>query len=313
MKRFIQEYLLENWSLKATAILLALILWLFVRGEPGIERVVTVPLEVQVPRHMEITNDRLTSVEVTLRGAAFSSIWLSQPLPTCIIDLQGAKEGEHVITLTPDNVKTPRGSGIEVLQVNPVRVELHLEHTISKEVPVVVPISGEPLPNFEVYGKLVKPAMLIVTGPRSKVESIREVATEPVSISGRNQSSRFYVGLNLKGKSVRASLGSPVQVDIQVGPRRELHTIAKVPVSFDTEDYTAIPSQVAVQVLAPAEIANDLSPADFHVSLASQKLNDIKLPARITPEVTLLRPADAAIIVRGVQPSEVVVHKARKK
>ena len=29
MKRFIQEYLLENWSLKATAILLALILWLF--------------------------------------------------------------------------------------------------------------------------------------------------------------------------------------------------------------------------------------------------------------------------------------------
>ncbi len=313
MKRFIHEYLLENWSLKATAILLALILWLFVRGEPGIERVVTVPLEVQVPRHMEITNDRMTSVEVTMRGAAFSSMWLSQPLPTCIIDLQGAKEGEHVITLTPDNVKIPRGSGIEVLQVNPVRVELHLEHTISKEVPVVVPVSGELLPNFEVYSKLVKPAALILTGPRSKVESVREVTTEPVSISGRKQSGRFYVGLNIKGKSLRASLGSPVQVDIQVGPRRELHTIGKVPVSVDAEIYTTTPGQVAVQVLAPAEIGNDLSSTDFQVSLSTQKLDEIKLPARITPEVTLLRPADGAIVIKGVQPSEVLVRKARKK
>jgi len=93
MKRFFQELLLENWSLKLTAVLLSLILWLFVRGEPGPERVVAVPLEVLLPRQMEITNQRPTSVEVTMRGAAFSNMLFSQPLPTCIIDLQDAKEG----------------------------------------------------------------------------------------------------------------------------------------------------------------------------------------------------------------------------
>ena len=50
-----------------------------------------------------------TSVEVTMRGAAFSTMWFSQPLPACVVDLQGPEEGEHVVALTPDNVRIPKG------------------------------------------------------------------------------------------------------------------------------------------------------------------------------------------------------------
>src|SRR5512143_3534125 len=142
MKRFIAEYVLENWSLKMTALLLSLVLWMFVRGEPGPERVVAVPLEVQLSRNMEITNQRPTSVEVTMRGAAFSNMLFNQPLPTCIIDLQGLKQGRHVITLNTENIRIPKGSGIEVLQVNPARVTVVLEQTVSKEVPITIPIRG---------------------------------------------------------------------------------------------------------------------------------------------------------------------------
>ena len=141
MKRFAKEYLLENWTLKATSLLLALILWLFVRGEPGgPERVVSVPLEVQLPRLMEITNERPNTVEVTLRGAM--NTWFNQPLPTCVVDLQGYGEGRHVIPLTPETVRTAKGSGIEVMQVTPARVTLVLERTISREVPITVPVAG---------------------------------------------------------------------------------------------------------------------------------------------------------------------------
>ena len=62
MKRFFKEYFLENWTLKATALLLALILWLFVRGEPGAERVVAIPLEVRISHQMEITNERPATI-----------------------------------------------------------------------------------------------------------------------------------------------------------------------------------------------------------------------------------------------------------
>jgi YbbR domain-containing protein len=219
MKRFIREYILENWNLKVTALLLALILWLFVRGEPGPERVVTIPLEVQVPSQMEIVNDRLTTIEVTMRGPSLSGSWFNPPLPTCVVNLEKAQEGEHVVQLTPDNVRVPKGSGIEILQLNPTRVELELERTISKEVPIIVPIRGEPPRGFEVLGISQNPTNVIITGARSRIEPITEVSTEPISLNELKQSARFFVTLKLKNNAIRTSWVSPVQVDIQIGPR----------------------------------------------------------------------------------------------
>lgn len=221
MKGLIQEYLLQNWTLKVTALLLAFILWLFVRGEPGPERVVPgVPLEVQVPRQMEITNKHPNAVEVTLRGMAFSDLWLSQPIPTtCVIDLSEAHEGEHIMTLTPENVRIPKGAGIEVIRINPARVNLVLEATVSKEVPIAVPVRGEPSHGFEIYGRSPKPASVVITGPRSHIDPVQEISTEVVSIKGQNRPVRVFVGLDIKDSSVRTSLANPVEVDIPIGPR----------------------------------------------------------------------------------------------
>ena len=106
MKGFIKEYILENWSLKATALLLALILWALVRGEPSNERGLAVPLEVLVPRNMEIANDLPTSAAITYRGPTLSSIGNV----TCVIDLRNAKEGAHTVSLTSENVRMTTGT-----------------------------------------------------------------------------------------------------------------------------------------------------------------------------------------------------------
>ena len=219
MSQFVRKYLLENWTLKATALLLALLLWLFVRGEPGPERVVTIPLEIQLPSQMEIVNERITTIEVTMRGAALSGKWFNNtPLPTCVIDLQKAREGVHTVMLTPDNVRVPKGSGIEILQVNPTRVVLELERTISKEVPITVPLKGKLPHGFEIYGKTQYPVSLTITGPHSRVRSISEVSTEPIVLNDQTQSARFFVDLNLRNDAVRTSWVDPVQVDLQIGP-----------------------------------------------------------------------------------------------
>ena len=313
MKRFIKEYILENWGLKATAVLLALVLWLFVRGEPGPERVVAIPLEVQVPRHMEITNERPTTVEVTMRGAAFSNMWFSQPLPTCIIDLQGATEGEHVIALTPENVKTPKGSGVEVLQVNPARVTLVLEQTVSKEVPIVVPVHGEPARGFDVYARSSKPAAIIITGPRSRIEPVREISTEAVSIAGQKQSVRFFVALNIKDNAIRTPLNNPVQVDIQIGPHRKLFMVTQIPVTTDDPAYVIYPTQVAVQVLAPFDSEAELAPADFHAYVSTINLN-AATPVKTKPHVEILNnKLSGDVVIKDVYPSEVVIRRSGKK
>ncbi|NLT67897.1 MAG: hypothetical protein GXX84_14945 [Acidobacteria bacterium] len=309
MKRFAKEYLLENWTLKATSLLLALILWLFVRGEPGgPERVVSVPLEVQLPRLMEITNERPNTVEVTLRGAM--NTWFNQPLPTCVVDLQGYGEGRHVIPLTPETVRTAKGSGIEVMQVTPARVTLVLERTISREVPITVPVAGEPPDGYELYRKFVRPSSVIVTGPRTHIERVAEVTTDPVSLEGLTQMSRSFVNLNIEDHFIRSSLTNAVQVEVHIGPTRKLTTIRNVPVFLDDPaTYTAKPKQISVQVLAPVEWIPGITSADVSATIATGDINASRFPARVKPQVKFLNNQNGHVLIRNIEPAEVLVER----
>jgi YbbR domain-containing protein len=312
MKRF-KEILFENWSLKLTALLLAMILWLFVRAEPRPVRVVAVPLEVQLAQNIEITNDRPATVEVTMRGAAFSTMWFSQPLPTCMINMQGFGEGEHVVNLTPENVRIPRGTGIDVLQVNPARVRLVLEKTVSKEVPIAVPMKGEPAPGYEVYGRFSKPATTLITGPRSHVEQTDEVQTEPINISGQKQAIRSFVNLNIKDNTIRASVSEPVRVDVQVGPRTKTYTISSVPVSTDDPAFTTAPREVLLRVTAPIDMARELSTDDFSATVAARNLDPSKVPMRVQPSIKVLGGLNGTVKIKEIEPSAVIVRKSGKK
>jgi hypothetical protein len=305
MKRFIQEYLLENWSLKATAVLLSLILWLSVRGEPGVITEVSASLEIQVPRLMEITNDRPMNVYVTMltmRGAP-------QPHPICIINLQKANEGKNIITLNEDNVRLPGGARIEVQQINPARITLILERTISKEVPIIVPVSGEPAKGFEIYGRSPKPSTVVLTGPYSKIKKIKEITTEALSIRDMQQSSRFFVSLNIDDNAVRTSLTTPIQVDVQIGPCRKVFTVNNVLLVVDDESYAASPKYISARIIAPVGSTIDFKPADFIATVVTQNLNMLQEPARIKPQVRLLNNRNETVAIKEVLPAEVFVRR----
>ena len=146
----IKEKLLENWFLKILAILLAWILWMFIQGEIQVEletdKTVMAPVKVQgVPAGMEISSGLPSTVQVTIRGAAENL--------ACNIDLRDAREGENRI-FTQDHIEAPSGFGMEVFQVNPSQVILMLEKTISKPVPITIPVQGEVADGFEIYEKI---------------------------------------------------------------------------------------------------------------------------------------------------------------
>ena len=308
MKRLIREILLENRSLKLTAIFLALVLWLFVRGDPGAEKVITVPLEIQMPRNMEITSERPISVEVTLRGT-ISNMWFGQPVPTCSINLQGADEGKHVIPLTQANVRIARTSGIEVLKVTPARVTLALERTVSKEVPIVVPIRGEPALGYEIYSKSLKPASVVITGPRSDIERIGEIPTEAVSLNGQKQSIRMFLNLNVADRMVRTSVATPIEVDIEVGRRRKVVTVPNVTVTTDDSAYTTVPRQISVQLYVPVSFSESFIQTALSATVETKNLDSPQLPAKVKPGVRFTRELDPAIIIKGIQPAEVTVRR----
>ena len=234
-----REFLLKNWGLKLTALFLAFILWLMVHGDLGTERNIMVPVEIRIPQNMVITNeDRPSFVEVSIRGPLASG-GFGQPSLLCLIDLQTAQEGERLVPIGPQSIQT-RTAGLEILTVRPTRLRLVLEREISKEVRIN-PNVGTADAGFEVYEVRVSPSTALVKGPRSRLDGSMRSPQRPYRCRDEQESIRRLVNLNIKDSQVHTSPAESVEVEIEIGPRRNLQTISPVPVLPDDASVTVQP------------------------------------------------------------------------
>jgi YbbR domain-containing protein len=306
-----RDWLVENWGVKLTALFLAFVLWLMVHGDPGTERNIMVPLEIRIPRDMVITNeDRLNFVEVSIRGPLASG-GFGQAGLRCVVDLPpSAPEGERLVPLTPENIQT-RTPGLEIVTVRPTRIRLVLERQTSKEVQIE-PTVGPPDTGLEVYNVRVSPPSALVRGPRSRLERLKSVATEVLSLQGEQGPIRGFVNLNIKDSLVHTSSAEPVEVEVEIGPRRSVQTISPVPVVTDDPSVTVRPPRVTLRILVPATFRRSLTPADFSATVAVRDLNPTLESERVKPVVTFTNPLDPAIRIKEIVPGQVTVHRTGK-
>jgi hypothetical protein len=90
------------------------------------EVVLAAPVELDaIPQGLEVVGDRPESVDVQLHGlrAVLSRVGPEQV--RAHVSLAGARAGEVVIRLVPDQVSAP--SGVTVLRVSPSRLRVTLE------------------------------------------------------------------------------------------------------------------------------------------------------------------------------------------
>jgi YbbR domain-containing protein len=304
-----KDFFVENWGLKLTALFLSFILWLMVHGDPGTERNIMVPLEIRIPRNMVIVNDdRQGPVEVSIRGPLAGGFGQSSLL--CVVDLTSASEGERLVPLSPKNIQTST-TGLEILNVRPTRIRVVLEREISKEVDIE-PKYGTAETGFEVYDVRVSPSTALIRGPQSRLDRIKSVATEIVSLQGQKESIRRLVNLNIKDSLVHSSPAESVEVEIEIGPRRSVQTISPVPVLPDDASVVVRPSRVTLRILVPGSFRRSLTPADFSATVAVRNLNPALDSERVKPVVTFTNPLDPAIRIKEIVPAEVTVHRTGK-
>lgn len=139
--RFLRRLASQNFVLKVVALVLAVAAWWFVAGESKVLVSFTVPLEIRnVPGGLTMTNKPEREVEVRLSGP---SSLLSGMRPTEIsagVDLTSARTGRQYFTLDDRAVKVP--SGIKVQRIFPSSIEVILDRTERRAIPVSVRIGG---------------------------------------------------------------------------------------------------------------------------------------------------------------------------
>ena len=216
-------------GLKVLSVTLAVMLWMVIAGEETVERGLRVPLELQqFPPGLELLGDVPTTADVRVRGAAGTLSRLSPGDIVAVVDLRGARSGERLFHLTPEQVRAP--FGVEVVQVTPSTVAVAFESAASRSVPIRPAVEGRPAPGYVVGKITADPPQVDIVGPQSAVRRVAEALTEPVSVAGAQQNVEETVTVGTIDPSLRLQTLRTARVTVQIVPAPLEQTVRDRPV-----------------------------------------------------------------------------------
>lgn len=297
----------HHLGLKAVAVGLAALLWLTVSREPIVERSLRVPLQYQnIPAHLEMVGEPLSTVNVRLRGASGRVGRLESGAVLAVLDLSSARPGPRLFHLLAEQVQAP--FGIEVVQVQPVTIPLDFERAQEKRVPVKPAVEGEPAAGYLMRGVTSDPADVLIIGPESRLKEVTHATTEPVSIQGKTESVTETVTIGVSDPDVRLKDARSARVRVAIEPQPVERRFTNVPVRLRNVTArltaTAVPAIVQLTLRGAAariaEVSGD--PADVYVDLEGlgpgRYTLAVKSEAKTGIEVHAIEPATVGVRIR---------------
>jgi YbbR domain-containing protein len=298
--------LLENVPLKLVSLGLASLLWFVIAGEKTSEMGVSAPLELQnFPQDLEVTGEPVDTVEVRLRASPGIIQRIGPGDVSAQLDLAGLQEGRHIVHLTDKSIRMP--FGVKVVKITPSILNLDLERTLQKVVPVRPRVIGHPAPGFDVGEVKSDPIDVRIAGPRSRVREVESAFTEPLSVEGAQSNVTDVVNMGLEDPLLRV-MGSPrVRVTVRIQEQEDERAVEDVPVAVRGGEGVVRPTAVKVVLAGPASLLASLTLADVH---AAADLSKVEAGADV-PVTVDLAPGHAGLRVKEIVPSALSVRAAR--
>jgi YbbR domain-containing protein len=255
----------QHIGLKLLSLALAVLLWAVIAGEETVERGLRVPLELQqFPPGLELLGEVPTTADVRVRGASGTLGRISAGEIVAVLDLRGARPGQRLFHLTPEQVRAP--VGVEVVQVTPPTIAMVFENEASRIIPIQPAIQGKPAAGYVVGTITVDPPSAEVVGPESAVRRASEALTEPVSVVGANTSVQEMVTVGTADSDVRLKTLRTAIVTVEIVPAPLEHVVRDRPVHLrnlaPNLTATAMPAAVDVTIRSSREALSRIQPDD---------------------------------------------------
>ena len=209
--------LYRNIGWKLLALLLGTLVWIAVYREPEMAAVVAAPVQFKnSPTDLDIGSEIVESVDLEARGPAGLLRDLSERRVAVVVDFSDVKNpGERTFTIDNRNISLPRG--VELVRIIPSQLRFRFERRTVRRVTVEPQFSGVLPPGFRIVKTTVKPSVLPVIGPESKVSNAFVVRTDPIDLDHVSDERTVRVSAYLPNAQLRF-LGSPeVTVKVSVG------------------------------------------------------------------------------------------------
>ncbi len=204
----------ESFALKAVSLLLALILWITILGfkkEELEKRVLLKPLHSP---DVIITNEIPNYITFTLSGPRVLLKKVEQGISAIQPDYRQAQEGVVGFPIREDLIgELP--TGVRVVSFSPAMVQIRLEKVAQKSIIVRPILQGEPPAGMEAVATVI-PAKVAILGPKSAVEGLEFIPTEPIALAADGSAQSTEIGLEVdKMQKLQLTGDKTVQVKIR--------------------------------------------------------------------------------------------------
>jgi YbbR domain-containing protein len=306
----------HNWTLKASALGIALLLWVAVRVDaPSRHDLTSVPVrvELQDPQWALLGDPTPSSVMVRLSGSSGELIRIVGERPSVVIPLDEIASPDTTVLLRTQWLRVQDRGGVVVEGIQPATVHLTLEPVERLSIPLAPRMTGA-LPGRVALARPLQadPAEVRVIGPRSRVVGLDSVPLVPLDLTSISNSGRITVAVDTARVSGLHIQPSVVSVEVEVEDRIE-RVVTGLPVSLP-EGLGAVAGELEI---SPATVSVILRGARSVVERADPRalrvvvqVEEDGLPEPGEEGAFLIRLAGLPELLEGtIQQSEVVLRR----
>ena len=221
--RLIVELLTRNWTIKLTALLLAVLLWTVVKSDEETRvPVENVPIEVAMrdPGWHLAAPPAPPTATVVFAGPLRELGRLAAARPRVVIPVDEVSDSVEVRPLRTGWVQLEgEMTGTRTIDIRPGAVLLTFERLTTRLLPVAVQTRGALPPGLELAAPIrAEPPAVRVSGPQGAVERLDSVVTVPVELGGLQASAAINIAIDTAGMGGLVVSRPTVDVIVQVAP-----------------------------------------------------------------------------------------------
>lgn len=293
------NWLSENWGMKLVALILAIGLWYYAVGEEGIEVTRTVPVEIKVDNEkLSVVGKPTRLVLATLQAPrALLANLASEELKAEHVIRRVQGPGDYSFRLEPREIRLP-SEQIRVVRIEPEVIQVKVDEIIVQKLELEPVFLGEVAFGYRLDAENIQldPRAVLIEGPKSQVEKLGKIKTQPIDVVGRVRSFRKTVRL---AEEPGIKLLSESLVDVYV-PIEELigeRKFEKIPVKIlgaaDAFSRVSVePAEVRLVLRGSPKDLDEVDPASLlaYVEISSLAEGTQEVPLQILlPPDTLLK------------------------
>ncbi len=272
--------IMNNMNLKIAAVIVAVVLWAFAKGEQTTDSMLSIPLRLRnVPEGLTTVRRPPETVDVVFSGDTKELVKLRLwGEPYAVINMSEAAADRVLrVGLSAANVVIPRDSDVQVLEVrDPKSLDIEVERQEHRRLRVEPVTEGQLADGFYKLAAAVSmPESVTVYGPSGVVRSMGSVKTAPLSIDGRRSRIEAARRIVFDGDWNLHAVPKEVRVLLEVEGTQVVH-LSGVPIDFRREPgFSSVelePTTAELDLSGPEHIVTRLKPEDVTVLVDARGL-----------------------------------------